>query len=78
MKFLNVQVRREKDIVLWKMMKILMQAQKGPASAMEQMMLKTVVIPHKVQDQHPNMMLLIDPQIKVNKNYCLFAICFYL
>lgn len=68
MKILNVQERRERDIVLsQKMKKMLKKAQKDPASVMEQMILKTIVIPQKIQDQHPKMMLLIYPQIKVYK-----------
>ena len=69
---LTVQERRESDIVFLKMMKILTDRQKDPAKLVT--MLKTTmnVAQQKVHNQwrHPmKMVLVINPQIKVSKNW---------
>lgn len=71
-RILNVQERRGKDIVFLKMMKILMKAQKGPANVIRMLKTTISITQHKVHNltMHAIMMvLLINPQIKVNKNW---------
>lgn len=65
---LNVQERREKDIVFLKMMKILIKGQKGPANLMT--ILKIIIsITHNQLRQWIKMELVINPPIKVNINW---------
>ena len=69
---LTVQERRESDIVFLKMMKILTDRQKDPAKLVT--MLKTTmnVAQQKVHNQWRlpmKMVLAINPQIKVSKNW---------
>lgn len=71
-RILNVQERRGKDIVFLKMMKILMKAQKGPANVIRMLKTTISITQHKVHNlmMHAiTMVLLINPQIKVNKNW---------
>lgn len=71
-RILTVQERRERDIVFLKMMKILMNSQKGPANLITMLKTTISVTRQKVQNQwrQPMKMVLVrNPQIKVNKNW---------
>ena len=69
---LNVQERREKDIVFLKMMKILIKGLKGPANLTVILKIIISITQHNVHNQwrQPRKKVqVINPLIKVNKNW---------